>query len=84
MLSGETQRLGANGGDACRIPLGGVVVGIRPTVWLRVKNPRPRCLMAAVQCVVTLLGTSSWSLTRLGLVSMSPVESLGFMCFFFL
>jgi hypothetical protein len=39
-LQAKTQRLGANGGDACgcRNPLGAVVVGIRPAVWLWVKT----------------------------------------------
>lgn len=59
----KVQRLGANGGDACgcRNPLGGVVVGIRPSLRLRVKTLDLTVSTAAAQCVVTLLGASLWS-----------------------
>jgi hypothetical protein len=59
----KAQRLGANDGDACgcRNSLGGVVVGIRPAVQLRVKTLDLAVLMMAAQCVITLLGASSWS-----------------------
>jgi hypothetical protein len=45
----------------CRYPLGGVVVGIRPMVGLRVKTLDLTVSTAAARCIVTLLGTSLWS-----------------------
>jgi hypothetical protein len=59
----KVQRLGANHGDACgcRNPLGGVVVGIRPVLWLRVKTLDLTVSTMAADCVVTLLGASLWS-----------------------
>jgi hypothetical protein len=54
----KAQRLGANDGGACgyRNPLGGVVVGIRPAVRLRVKALDLVVSTAAAQCVVFPLG----------------------------
>jgi hypothetical protein len=59
----KVQRLGANDGDACgcRNPLGGVVVGIRPALRLRVKTLDLTVSTTAAECVVTLLGASLWS-----------------------